>query len=236
MKAEGMMMKKHELRTYAESVGEKPFNWLHALEQMEARIVAVMEGGVDDRLGETADDLVVASSRWPTCACGNMCDALPRFRTRFHKGEPVDDKLRELGCAFTDELIDAACELESLSTTSLIFALRHIRNAVQTFHAIEARSTELLMEMGVLSAGAEEGFRSRVAVAGAVGETGGGIPRSTTEQHVFGEDEGSLLNASPSAGVAHLPSSEGIRLKDEGIRSKAEPRRLEGLEAGRGEG
>jgi hypothetical protein len=66
---------------------------------------------------------------WITCACGNLCDALPRDRD----GEPTDQFLADFGYEF-------------------FFAIqeKNLREARETLSKIEARSTELLKEMGVI--------------------------------------------------------------------------------------
>lgn len=67
---------------------------------------------------------------WPTCACGQLCDALPRGQM----GEPRDSKLRYWGAQFADQVDQKKWCL-----------------ALATFQKIEARTTELLIERGVIS-------------------------------------------------------------------------------------
>lgn len=93
----------------------KPFNWLTFLQ-------AAMQNEPSAEQGRLA---WAASLNWPTCACGELCRDLPRNRL----GEPLDTKLRELGCEFMFHV--SACEWG---------------NALTAFREIEAR-TALLSKM-----------------------------------------------------------------------------------------
>lgn len=66
---------------------------------------------------------------WPTCACGQLCDALPRGEM----GYPIDAKLRYWGSQFADHVDQKKWCL-----------------ALATFQKIEARTTELLIARGIL--------------------------------------------------------------------------------------
>lgn len=69
------------------------------------------------------------SGEWPTCACGNLCAALPRNDIHV----PKDNKLCEYGIQFCEKIEDG-----------------HWEEAKQILQKIEARSTELLIDMGLL--------------------------------------------------------------------------------------
>lgn len=102
------------MTTYAESVGRAPFDW----------------GAFLAADNYTAGEWIEATGRascWPTCACGNQCDALPRDEY----GRPTDFELAKLGGVFCANI--AAHDLPA---------------ARATFARIEARSAELLAEMG----------------------------------------------------------------------------------------
>lgn len=80
---------------------------------------------------EDAHDL---ASDWPTCACGQLCRALPRSIA----GEPYDDQFHRLGMDFLSEIInmklmDSECDKESCR-----------KNAIAIFKRIEERTIELL--------------------------------------------------------------------------------------------
>jgi|SRR5690606_7368950 len=45
-----------------------------------------------------------AANNWVTCACGNLCDVIPRL----DDGEPIDDELSDLGVTFANLISDVA--------------------------------------------------------------------------------------------------------------------------------
>lgn len=55
------------------------------------------------------------SASWVTCACGNICDALPRNE----KNVPEDSILKNLGCNFSDHIVDGEW-LEAFKVLNLI--------------------------------------------------------------------------------------------------------------------
>lgn len=120
------------MKTYAESVGEKPFNWL---EWLDASIAKLPSSGDLEEKSELANG-------WPTCACGNLCDVL----LRDHNGAPRDVKLRELGVVFVD-LIESAYTQRDFSDWDVENDLKAART---TFLEIEARAAELLATLAPL--------------------------------------------------------------------------------------
>lgn len=72
------------------------------------------------------------ASEWVTCACGNLCDAIPRYigisGSRY--GSPKDDKLVDLGYQFMGEIEN-----------------RKVDSAKITLQQIEERSAEILQLM-----------------------------------------------------------------------------------------
>lgn len=44
--------------------------------------------------------LITRASEWPTCACGQLCKALPRNKDK----SPISDGLRFLGTSFYDNI------------------------------------------------------------------------------------------------------------------------------------
>lgn len=95
----------------------KPFNWLTFLE------AAVKQEPSE----EESLDAIHLAGNWPTCACGELCKALPRL----HCGSPTDAVLIELGNNFIEHVARYNWPL-----------------ALETFHQIEARTAVLLGEMG----------------------------------------------------------------------------------------
>jgi hypothetical protein len=94
------------------------FNWLAVLKDLAA-------GAVID--GNSFDTLVEMANMWPTCACGQLCSVLPRKEPY---NEPVDRTLYSLG-------LDFCYAIEETRWTE----------AMDLFHQIEARATELIIEM-----------------------------------------------------------------------------------------
>lgn len=88
-------------------------DWLHELQQKRI---------TKDRWKE----LATRSSSWITCACGNLCDDIPRCYT----GEPKDAQLSGLGMLFHREI-----------------RLRKKHKALKTLLAIEQVSDRILKEM-----------------------------------------------------------------------------------------
>ena len=112
------------MKTYAESVGEKPFDWNEFLSRESH----------SDLDWNWAHSL---ARKWPTCACGNLCDVIPRKKEGDYfgmGGEPLDKKLTDLGLDFLNAI--------------------YAHNALSariTLHQIETRSAEILAQMGVTS-------------------------------------------------------------------------------------
>jgi hypothetical protein len=72
--------------TYAETKGEKPFDWNAFLDAAEAGEITNIEHREAERL----------AGDWVTCACGNQCAAIPRRAG----GSPEDHELWDLGGSF----------------------------------------------------------------------------------------------------------------------------------------
>lgn len=93
------------------------FNWLALLKDLAAGMpLSEVEWQQIKRM----------AAAWPTCACGQLCAALPRNR----QGAPRDDILIQLGGAFCGQI----CTAEWTS-------------ALKLFHMIEARTSELLKNL-----------------------------------------------------------------------------------------
>jgi len=102
------------MKTYSETKGKEPFDWNAFLENPPRR------RSLRHRM---AMDL---SGQWVTCACGNLCDIIPR--TPF--GIPLDYHLEHLGIMFYSDIKDALWE-----------------RAKNTLNLIEKRSSELIAEL-----------------------------------------------------------------------------------------
>jgi hypothetical protein len=72
------------MKNYAETKGERAFDWNALLENPPEYL---------SNKHNRACDL---SSEWVTCACGNLCDIIPRSPL----GCPIDEQLESLGVNF----------------------------------------------------------------------------------------------------------------------------------------
>jgi hypothetical protein len=77
-------------KTYSESRGVPKVNWWDKLEEAKRR------GVTDDEHRELKN----LAGSWVTCACGNQCDALPRYIDELKNGMPTDKLLACLGSDF----------------------------------------------------------------------------------------------------------------------------------------
>ena len=112
------------MKTYAESTGNDPFDWNAFLakdEFTEAELIKAL-----DLAGE-----------WVTCACGNLCDAIPRLAN----GMPIDCELELLGCNFHEAILSMETHH---SWDDFEAALKKRDKARHILAMIEARSIELL--------------------------------------------------------------------------------------------
>lgn len=98
---------------------DESFNWLAVLKDLADG----MPLSLDER-----SCLNNLAGQWPTCACGQLCGRLPkRFAPRW---APLDDLLYRLGLVFCHHVED-----------------KEWRAALATFHRIEERTTELLLQV-----------------------------------------------------------------------------------------
>lgn len=104
-------------KKYSEASGEVPFDWYSFLERAY----------ITEPEWENAEEL---SKSWVTCACGNLCQEIPRYEHSSQKGMPIDDELRYLGNKFH------RCILH-----------RYIDDAKSMLQRIEVRSSEILKEL-----------------------------------------------------------------------------------------
>lgn len=100
--------------TYTEVKCEPPFDWNAFLAQDPATIT--------EKDWSYADDL---AADWVSCACGNQCSVIPRDRF----GEPIDQRLAQLGVMFSSDI-----------------EYRAMADARQTLHQIEKRTAFLLTQ------------------------------------------------------------------------------------------
>jgi hypothetical protein len=92
------------------------FDWIKVLKRAKRRRPTVDE----------LEDMIGLAYSWPTCACGQLCKALPRDED----GIPDDDSLIRLGLWFADSVV-----------------AEDWKHALEIFLEIEARTIELLAEM-----------------------------------------------------------------------------------------
>jgi len=100
---------------------DKTFDWFDVLERLDK--------------GDTISDdqyrtLEYRAGRWPTCACGQLCKALPKRESEIsdaYKCAPKDGELFRRGVSFSDYV-----------------SAKKWGKALETFNKIEARSAKLL--------------------------------------------------------------------------------------------
>ena len=102
------------MKTYAELRGEKAFDWNKFLEN-------------PPEYGSTKHKFACDLSEcWVTCACGNLCDIIPRSPL----GCPIDEKLEMFGGIFNMDIIAGEWQ-----------------DAKETIYLIEIRSDEIIFEL-----------------------------------------------------------------------------------------
>jgi hypothetical protein len=102
------------MKTYAELKGKESFDWNKFLENPPKYFS-----------NEHFDACDLAEA-WVTCACGNLCDIIPRNQI----GSPVDEELQRLGIMFHLDIDDGQWQ-----------------NAKTTLWLIEKRSAEIIFEL-----------------------------------------------------------------------------------------
>jgi hypothetical protein len=102
------------MKNYAETQRKEAFDWNKFLENPP-------EKGSEEHL-----DACDLAESWVTCACGNLCDIIPRYPI----GSPVDEELQSLGIAFNNSIQDTRYD-----------------DAKEILDKIEKRSAELIFEL-----------------------------------------------------------------------------------------
>jgi len=123
---------------------ENHFNWFRALKLQEARQRYLYQKKPDAasepstfyketkvRYIDAYFELKKTSSSWTTCACGNLCDAIPRA-----EGKPLDDILANEGQQFY------TC-----------VGNEDYPEALKALYRVEERAIQVLTEMGVINVG-----------------------------------------------------------------------------------
>ena len=114
----GKMWKEMRNPESAEQI-PKGFNWIAVLSEL---------GNGTECSRNEHDTLCRMAGNWVTCACGQLCIALPRD----HAGRPKDHRLASLGTTFFGYVEE-----------------KKWCRALDTLLAIEDRTTELLKEKGI---------------------------------------------------------------------------------------
>ena len=98
------------MKTYSEENGKPNINWFEELNKPD-----IDWKNLEERSGE-----------WVTCACGNQCSIIPRYKS----GAPLDEELELLGIDFHEDILS-----------------KHREEALETLHAIERRSAEVIKQI-----------------------------------------------------------------------------------------
>lgn len=105
------------MKTFTETKGRRPFNWFAALKDAKAGLLSP----------EELANMRGLAGEWVTCACGNLCERIPRMT---FSNAPEDPHLAELGSLFYD-YVDGS----------------EWKEAMETLVAIEKRADEVLKEL-----------------------------------------------------------------------------------------
>lgn len=82
-------------KTYAETMGEQPFDWNLALDKAIKTPPSKFE----------LETMYKMASQWKLCACGNQCAIIPRHPQGYHTyGAPQDFELMQLGYRFHGQI------------------------------------------------------------------------------------------------------------------------------------
>ena len=113
------------------------FNWLDALNYL------CTKRGIERTSRYEFDELLNGAAGWPTCACGQLCKALPKRAG----GAPADMELYHYGCNFVTAVNFADLSHGHNDRDRITNVQRYMRDARQVFHSIEKRSSELLAQL-----------------------------------------------------------------------------------------
>ena len=174
------------MKTFTESQGFDTFDWWKALEGLK-----------DGEPAPNQKELEARSRNWVTCACGNMCDAIPRYKVvkileedvwsydwgfpenklqdrllHLQGGAPIDDELEAQGHEFYHYIREYLWEAARLA-----------------LQKIEDRSIELLTASGHISSLDREIALQLVRVSD--------TPQSRPQQGEKEENPDRLLHTSP---------------------------------------
>jgi hypothetical protein len=120
-------------KTYTEVKGKRPFDWSSAL--------SVRCEDMDRADMEHMHDL---AQNWVTCACGSLCDAIPRTAD----GLPEDEQLRALGAHFYVHISEMSKQMRYMFDMGYSGMQKNANaareQAVDVLGQIEKRSTELI--------------------------------------------------------------------------------------------
>ena len=93
---------------------------------------------------EGVTKLVDAAMDWSICACGNLCDLMPRYTD----GTPIDYTLGLLGVKFGSSVRGMHNTVEQIEDRYEYEYYR--KRAIETHRSIELRATEILKEMNII--------------------------------------------------------------------------------------
>jgi hypothetical protein len=111
---------------------DKDFNWFLFFEQSAKEISL-----------EVLTEAEKLASNWVSCACGQLCKALPRG-VYDNPNEPKDPELSELGYNFHGEIEDARYFEKANDPEAVEY---HLAKAKEILIKIEQRTTELLQNL-----------------------------------------------------------------------------------------
>lgn len=122
--------------------GRRVYHWPASIaELVEAKKGKTSAGKKQYR--ELLEDAKNASADWQLCACGSLCDAIPRKISYRHEASPNQDGvIPALGCPIDDELSNLGGEF------CADICGQHFDRALNRMNSIEIRAGEILHELG----------------------------------------------------------------------------------------
>lgn len=130
-------MKKRHLK-YVEREKQEPLDWNLELSKTEFTVAEIQE-------------LSKLAGNWVTCACGNLCEVIPRTED----GKPKDDQLRLLGTEFYGLVLEQEGHIREQQNIEdirndnkkYLASLYLLHEAGKILARIEKRASEILDQM-----------------------------------------------------------------------------------------
>lgn len=132
------------MKSYSESKGEENTSW-------DKEIDNYAKGRLNHADIKRLKSL---AGEWTTCACGNLCNSIPRHKSdNILDGEPVDKELSRHGYNFGNLWNQAEYLEQSNNDIAKQRCAKKLKLCLQN---IEARSLVILLNMGIIDSDGRE--------------------------------------------------------------------------------